>query len=148
MVVCDAKVTKNVSYKKEGGKTTFTADIAPCYPAEAGVKTLQRTYVFDRDAAAITMTDCMALTGEENTVDFVFMTPVAPTVEAGRFVVPVDGGRDVAVTFCECMTANVQEVSTEGDPALEEGWGKCVYRTVVSAKCGSELQTTFTFTQC
>jgi len=148
MTVCDAKVTKNVSYKKEGGKTTFTADIAPCYPEAAGLKTLQRTFVFDRAAAAVALTDDIAFAGEDNTVEFVFMTPVAPTVEAGRLVVPVEGGRDVAVNFCECMTAAVQEVSTEEDPALEEGWGKFVYRTVITAKAGSELKATFTFTQC
>lgn len=45
------------------------------------------------------------------------------------------------------LAIDVQEVSTENDPALKKGWGKCLYRTVVSAETGTEAQAEFVFEQ-
>ena len=148
MTCCTAKVTRDVSYTREDGRTVFSADIAACYPAQAGLRTLRRTCVFDRPAACVTVTDSLVWEGEDNRVEFAFITPTCPVVEDGRLVVPVKNGRDVAMTFPQDMTVQVQQVSTGGDTALEECWGECLYRTLVCARCGKEKTAVFTFTQC
>ena len=145
--VCIEKETRGVSYEKHGGVTVFSADIAHCYPASAGVTDWRRTFTFDRPRACVRLEDKGALAGEHNTVQWMFLSPLCPEVTADSVLFRVEGGRDVRMTVPAGLAIDVQEASTENDPALEEGWGKCLYRTVVSAETGTEAQAEFVFEQ-
>lgn len=145
--VCIEKETRGVSYEKHEGVTVFSADIARCYPASAGVTDWQRTFTFDRPRACVRLEDKGVLAGEHNTVQWMFLSPLCPEVTADSVLFRVEGGRDVRMTVPAGLAVDVQEVSTENDPALEEGWGKCLYRTVVSAETGTEAQAEFVFEQ-
>lgn len=145
--VCTEKETRGVSYEKHEGVTVFSADIAHCYPASAGVTNWQRTFTFDRPRACVRLEDKGVLAGEHNTVQWMFLSPLCPEVTADGVLLRVEGGRDVRMTVPAGLAIDVQEVSTENDPALEEGWGKCLYRTVVSAETGTEAQAEFVFEQ-
>lgn len=145
--VCIEKETRGVSYEKHEGVTVFSADIAHCYPASAGVTDWQRTFTFDRPRACVRLEDKGALAGEHNTVQWMFLSPLCPEVTADSVLFRVEGGRDVRMTVPAGLAIDVQEVSMENDPALEEGWGKCLYRTVVSAETGTEAQAEFVFEQ-
>lgn len=145
--VCTEKETRGVSYEKHEGVTVFSADIAHCYPVSAGVTDWRRTFTFDRPRACVRLEDKGVLAGEHNTVQWMFLSPLCPEVTADGVLLRVEGGRDVRMTVPAGLAIDVQEVSTENDPALEEGWGKCLYRTVVSAETGTEAQAEFVFEQ-
>lgn len=145
--VCVEKETHGVSYEKHEGITVFSADIARCYPASAGVTDWRRTFTFDRPRACVRLEDKGVLAGEHNTVQWMFLSPLCPEVTADSVLFRVEGGRDVRMTVPAGLAVDVQEVSTENDLALEEGWGKCLYRTVVSAETGTEAQAEFVFEQ-
>ena len=107
----------------------------------------RRTFTFDRSRACVRLEDKGVLAGEHNTVQWMFLSPLCPEVTADGVLLRVEGGRDVRMTVPAGLAIDVQEVSTENDPALEEGWGKCLYRTVVSAETGTEAQAEFVFEQ-
>lgn len=145
--VCTEKETRGVSYEKNDGVTVFSADIARCYPASAGVTDWQRTFTFDRVQNCVRLEDKGTFAQDENRVEWMFLSPVCPIVTAEGVLFRAENGRDVLMTVPESLTVDVQEVGTQGDSALEENWGKCLYRTVVSAKTGKEAQAEFVFEQ-
>jgi hypothetical protein len=63
-----------VRHTTDPRRTTLSMDIAPAYPASAGVTTWQRTVSLDRLAEALTVTDVYAFTASPGSIAQSFMT--------------------------------------------------------------------------
>ena len=137
---------ENVSYKNENGITVFSEDISGLYPKAAGVNAWQRTFTFDRAAAAVTILDEAVFTGEKNVTDTMFIVPVAPVIENNTVTVPVPGARPVVIAG-EGVTFAAEEVDLTYDKNLNLYWGGHVWRIKATAETGTALQQTFTITQ-
>lgn len=65
---------RNVRYLPTAQATTLGMDIAPAYPAEAGILTWNRTVALDRRSDAVTVTDEYALKTAPTSLQQAFMT--------------------------------------------------------------------------
>lgn len=137
---------RNVSYTYENGVTVFSEDIAAAYPEEAGVKTWQRTFTFDRAAKAVTIGDEAAFVAGENKVETMFIVPVCPEVNGNTATITQAGARAVEL-MSEGAELTVEEADLSYDPRLTELWNGRVWRIHAVAKPGTTLKQTFTIKQ-
>ena len=137
---------RDAAYTCTDAQVTFSLDLREAYPAEAGIESWRRSFVFDRKAGAMTLTDDFALR-EEKDVAFVLMTPVRPVFAPGEMTVPVEGAC-VSVAFDPALQPVTEPFETAGDARLSLSWGERAWRTVFhmpgTAKNGCY---TFTFKQ-
>jgi hypothetical protein len=134
------------TYACTDDKVAFGTDIAGAYPAEAGVNSWQRGYVFDRTAGTVSVTDDFAL-NEAKEVQLVLMTTVKPVFAPGKMILTIDENTAVTADFDPQLTPATELFPTAWDASLTRSWGEeGLYRTVFTlpgkVKSGSH---TFTF---
>ena len=121
---------KNVEYTCTDTMVKLTEDLSGTYPAEAGVNSWQRGYVFDRTAGTVTVTDNFDLQ-EESTVQLVLITKEKPAFAAGEMMLALDEETTVTASFDPALTTETEHFSTGHDANLCSSWGTDgVYRTV------------------
>ena len=119
----------NVTYENRGDDVRFGLNIESAYPAESGMHRWHREFVFDRAARSLTVEDTVDLQ-ENSTVELVLMTWKKPEWADGVLRIPVIGGRDVLVSFCEGWIPTTQRIDVGEDAHFAKDWGEHVYRTV------------------
>jgi hypothetical protein len=111
----------------------LTMDLAPAYPADAGIGTWQRAFRLDRVRRSVTIDDAWELSRDPERVVLHLMTATEPRQgEDGRLLVPGEG-RDLVVACPGTLTASVERRPVS-DPKLAATWGEAVWRTTLTVR--------------
>ncbi|MDE5571776.1 MAG: heparinase, partial [Prevotella sp.] len=115
-----------VSYKPG----LLTLDLADAYPKEASVRWWKRT-VRTQDNRRVEVTDDYSLYEYKAPTQLVLMTPVRPVADKAGMV----------QLGCHCIRYDarllepaVEDISELLDPVLQQQWGQCMYRIVLTVK--------------
>lgn len=115
-----------VSYKPG----QLTLDLAGAYPKEASVRWWKRT-VRTQDNRRVEVTDDYSLYDYKAPTQLVLMTPIRPVadkvgiVQLGRHRIRYDARQ---------LEPVVEDISELLDPVLQQQWGLCMYRIVLTVK--------------
>ena len=120
----------NVSYKSTAKTVDFSADIAGAYPAEAAVKTWQRSYRLNRGKDFV-ISDKYTLTGNKGRTSLHFMTSCKATVVKPG-VIRIEGDGFVLEMTYDASLLNVKtEAIPVDDKRLQGYWGEMLTRIVL-----------------
>ena len=119
------------TFRATPSQVEFSADIAPAYPAEAGVSSWIRKYVLRR-RKSFTITDTFTLTGSGES-QIVFMTPLPCEQQGGALSFSL--GRSVLRLAYPAsrLDFRVEEIPLD-DPRLSRVWGERIFRIVFTRK--------------
>lgn len=115
-----------VSYKPG----QLTLDLADAYPKEASVRWWKRT-VRTQDNRRVEVTDDYSLYEYEAPTQLVLMTPVRPVADKAGVV---QLGRHRIRYDVRQLEPAVEDISELLDPVLQQQWGQCMYRVVLTVK--------------
>jgi hypothetical protein len=130
---------KNVVYEAREHSAALMMDIAPAYPAEAGVREWTRTVGLERGRQA-TVSDAFVLTAPTHDISMNLMTPCEVS-EAGpgrlRLGCGRIGGRPDLVVFARfdptAQQATVERIDLD-DRSLTSSWGDHLNRIVLTPR--------------
>jgi len=106
--------------------TGMTANLAPAYPAEAGVTRWMRTATLDRTTKSVRLEEAFTLR-EAKTVALAFLTPRPPMIERGN----VRLGNVVLQYDPTQFTATSERIQLT-DPSFQHVWGDALYRVLLT----------------
>lgn len=112
---------ENVSFRRTGGSTSFTLDIAGAYPEEAGVKKWMRT-IFFRRGRFIRVVEDYELDRVEGGIYFSYITPCKVNEEGNKIVFV---GKDYKASLqfdSRKMHAEIEDIEVT-DRQLKRSWG-------------------------
>ena len=115
-----------------GDASALTMDIAPAYPAEAGVTRWHRQLVLDRKAKAVLVWDDFLL-AQASPVSYNFVTQKEPVVTAQGIEVALDGVTGLLLYDTAALDAKIEKIELT-DIRLHRNWGDTAYRVVLSEK--------------
>ena len=115
-----------VSYKPG----QLTLDLADAYPKEASVRWWKRT-VRTQDNRRVEVTDDYSLYEYKAPTQLVLMTPVRPVADKAGVV---QLGRHRIRYDARQLEPAVEDISELLDPVLQQQWGQCMYRIVLTVK--------------
>jgi hypothetical protein len=127
-----------VTYAEDDATATFSLDIAPAYPEEAGVKTWQRTVTLERGRGVV-VEDSYTLSKVKEDLRLSLMSWRRPeTIGNGsiRLLAPEGEGplNPVFISFDGSrFRASVETIPLE-DAHLRSSWGPTLYRIILTAK--------------
>ncbi len=121
---------QDAHYTCTDDKAEFCVELKGAYPAEAGIESWKRGYVFDRTDRTVTVADDFAL-AEEKEVQLVLITAAEPVFAAGEMTVAVDEETVLTAAFDPSLAHETAHFATAHDDNLRGSWGEAgVYRTV------------------
>src|SRR5438105_1584940 len=127
---------KDVSFGETANRVTFSADLAPAYPAEAAVRRWQRRVTLDRKASVVELEDRYELKEWKEPVRLNLMTSLRmDTSSPGEVRV---GDRYVIAYDARTLSAAAEEIPLS-DEHLRSVWGDRVARLVLTTH-GTALQ--------
>ena len=132
---------RDVRYADDGVCLRFSLDMAGAYPAEAGLQSLVRQFVFDRAAGTIAVADAFAMQ-KTGTVSYRFLTAERPEIKPDG-VILFSGGRPVGFAYPAALTAACERVPLS-DPRLVKAWGDSLYALTFSGAAGERTELVFT----
>lgn len=115
-----------VSYKPG----QLTLDLADAYPKEASVRWWKRT-VRTQDNRRVEVTDDYSLYEYKAPTQLVLMTPIQPVADKAGIV---QLGRHRIRYDARQLEPVVEDISGLLDPVLQQQWGQCMYRIVLTVK--------------
>lgn len=131
------RLPRHVEAKIEDEQVRFSLDIAPVYPADAGIDAWVREYRFlrpSRGQASLEVRDLPRFSSEENAAELVFMTSKRPVIQPGGVVLSA-GAASVVLSFeqeqgCRVGETHVEEIAID-DVKMSHVWGQTIYRILV-----------------
>jgi len=124
---------RNVSFKSSAKTIDFSADIAGAYPAEAAVKTWQRSYRLNRGKDFV-ISDRYTLAENKGNTSLHFMTPCKATVTKPG-VIRLEGDGFVLEMIYNASILNGKiEIIPVDDRRLRGAWGESLTRIVLDFK--------------
>ena len=113
-------------------EAALTTEIAPAYPAEAGIVSWRRCVALHRGAQPhIAVEDVFALAAPSSDVARFFMTPCKPTLGAGEVLLDVYAGCRAALRFdAETTQVEIEEIPLE-ESRMVRNWGNWMYRIIL-----------------
>jgi hypothetical protein len=121
---------KDVAYSATPDATEFSLDIAPAYPASAGIDVWRRTLRLDRSRNEILVRDAYALRRNDQ-LEFTLMTPCEVTADDSRATITLSGTLTVALPK-DTFQVVIEQVKTE-DARLRPVWGDTLRRIRLTA---------------
>src|SRR5438105_3273743 len=122
---------KDVSFNETANRVTFSADLAPAYPAEAAVRRWQRRVTLDRKASVVELEDRYELRQWKDPVHLNLMTPLSvDTARPGEVRL---GGRYLLTYDARELKAAAEEIPVS-DERLRSVWGDRLERLVLTAQ--------------
>lgn len=115
-----------VSYKPG----QLTLDLADAYPKEASVRWWKRT-VRTQNNRRVEVTDDYSLYEYKAPTQLVLMTPIRPVADKAGMV---QLGRHRIRYDARQLEPAVEDISELLDPVLQQQWGQCMYRIVLTVK--------------
>ncbi|WP_051172222.1 heparinase II/III family protein [Microbacterium indicum] len=118
------------TFSDDGSLAALRMDLAPAYPPEAGLLSLEREIALDRAAGEVVIDDAwrFASPGE---MRLVLMTAAEPEPAAGGLRV------GAALLAFAGLAAETQRIDIDpGDSRLARAWGDAVFRTVLTTPPG------------
>jgi hypothetical protein len=91
----------------DDGTLRLSMDISGAYPAEGGIKSWERTFIFD-PAKGLTLTDRYSFGADKGSLELVFLCREKPVIGEGKALL---GGGTVVMEFDPAFTAGVEEKS-------------------------------------
>ena len=135
-----AFAAQDVIYTADASSASLTMDIAPAYPAEAGVNYWKRTLQLERGKQLV-ITENYALKGQRSEVTLTFMTPFEVDLsETGtlRLKQPSkreERGEDILqIHFDAQKLKAIVELLPLEDAKLQRYWGDTLYRILLKAE--------------
>ncbi|WP_353721540.1 heparinase II/III family protein [Dyadobacter sp. 676] len=130
---------RNVKSNASDKEVSLTMDIAPAYPAEAGVQTWNRTVKLDRIRNAVEIADNYALKQRPDSLQQIFMTVCqVDTGTPGKIILTTPGKKTVSLAYdAKSWTVSTELPSTEGMEysSFKTKWeGNPVTRIVLTSK--------------
>ena len=137
---------RDVAYREDDATATFSLDIAPAYPKEAGVETWRRTVTLERGERVV-IQDSFTLNAVKEALRLNMMSPRKPEV-MGDGTVRLAGARpegplepedpdppsDIFIRFDGSRFRAAVETIPVEDAHLRSSWGPTLYRIVLTAK--------------
>jgi hypothetical protein len=129
---------RDVAYKADGARAVLNLDIAPAYPAEAGIKSWKRRLILERGRRVV-VEDTYALDGASRPIVLSLMSWRKPeAAAAGRITLThPDGekaGRQLALVYDgRALEAGVETIEIK-DERLRASWGGHIYRILLAVK--------------
>ena len=134
-----AAAARQVAYQASDRAAELTMDIAPAYPAAAGIVTWVRSARLNR-GVSIVVSDSFVLAAPTREVSLNFITPCeAAEAEPGALRLDcgrVDGRKDLAVIARfdpRAQQASVERIALD-DPSLTASWGDHLTRIVLAPR--------------
>ena len=122
---------KDVSFNETANRVTFSADLAPAYPAEAAVRRWQRRVTLDRKASVVELEDRYELRQWKEPVRLNLMTLLSvDTARPGEVRL---GGRYLLTYDARELKAAAEEIPVS-DERLRSVWGDRLERLVLTAQ--------------
>ena len=119
--------------KVDEKKRTFSLDIAGAYPAEAGIRSWQRTIAVGKDKVSLSEQFDLVLPTVANALNYLTWGEV-DTTQAGVVRITTPQGKSIRLTYdAKLFTPSVEVVSLT-DPRLSNVWGSEVKRLTLTAK--------------
>lgn len=132
---------RDVRYEAGEARAVFSLDIAPAYPAEAGIESWTRRLVLER-GKWFAVEDRYALSRADRPVELSFMSWRRPeAASAGRLRLHhpegEKGGRPLEMAYDgRAFDVRIEPIELE-DARLRASWGDLIYRIVLTAKKAS-----------
>jgi hypothetical protein len=117
----------------------LTMDLAPAYPAEAGLRSWQRTLRLDRGRGIVVIEDSWDFSHVPEGVTLHLITAAEPRhLSPGRLLIPVPAGPapadGIVVTYpAPTLTASIEPRALDDSRQLRAAWGPFVYRVTLTA---------------
>ncbi|MES2464281.1 MAG: heparinase II/III family protein [Armatimonadota bacterium] len=126
---------RDVVYTADDAAVQLSLDIAPAYPAEAGVPSWRRTLRLDRavreGTGSVTVHDTFAL-GQPADVTLSLMTPCMPALSQPNVLRLTDVAGDATdITYSGATFTGTIERITITDERLLRSWGPTLYRVLL-----------------
>jgi hypothetical protein len=108
-------------------------ELAPAYPAQAGVTSWRRALHLDRKQGVVIIDDVWELTRDPSSVVLHLVTAAEPRQADGRLFVP-GADRDLEITYPQdTLIAGIERRPVD-DPRLEATWGEAVWRVALTVR--------------
>ena len=120
---------KDVEYSCADGVTTLAMNIEDAYDEATPIAAWRRTYVFDRNAEQLILTDAYAMK-QPAAVESVLMTAEEPVWADGVLRIPTLGGRAVVVKATEGWIPTVEKMDLSDDFMFRRDWDGKMFRVV------------------
>lgn len=122
----------------------LTMDLAPAYPAEAGLRSWRRTLRLDRGRGIVVVEDSWDFSHVPEWVTLHLVTAAEPQhLAPGRLLIPVPAGPGpagpapadgIVVTYpAPTLAASIEPRALDDSRQLQAAWGPCVYRVALTA---------------
>jgi hypothetical protein len=126
-------VARTVSFKSTAKTVDFSVDIAGAYPAEAAVKTWQRSYRLDRGKEII-ISDKYTLTENKGGTALHFMTSCKAAITK-QGVIRLEGNGFILEMSYDASKLNaITEIISVDDRRLQSAWGNSLTRIKLEFK--------------
>ena len=126
----------DVRYVSDGGHAGLSMNLAPAYPADAGIQSWIRTIALERAAGRIQLTEDFKLR-RKVPVALSFMTPRVPSQGAGGRVILRVADKtagEVALTYDPSLAVPSFEKIVLTDEGMRNTWGGEIYRVLLTSK--------------
>lgn len=147
------RLPKSVEASIEDEQVRFSLDIAPTYPADAGIEAWVREYRFlrpSRGQASLEVCDLPRFSSDDNAAELVFMTSKRPDIQPGGIFLSA-GAASVVLSFeqkqgCRVGETRVEQIAID-DAKMSPVWGQMIYRILVPVAFSSqEAKLSYRFT--
>lgn len=119
--------------KVDEKKRTFSLDIAGAYPAEAGIRSWQRTIAVGDNKVSLTEQFDLVSPTAANELNFLTWGDV-DTTKAGVVRITTPQGKSISLAYNAKLFTPSVEVIPQTDPRLSKVWGSEVKRLTLTAK--------------
>lgn len=110
----------------------LSMDLAPAYPAEAGVRSWTRAVSLERGDGAVRIVDRWEMERDPGELALHLMSSSqADCSTPGVLVFHIDGGRNLVVEYDRSLLSGRCERIAIEDPRLAYSWGEAVHRTIL-----------------
>lgn len=122
-------------YHADGRRTELSLDLAPAYPAQAGIEVCNRKLTLDRAKGNVLVQEQFQL-ARRVLVELTIMTPGEPVTGAnGELLLrSMAGRRNVRLQYDPAQFQPQVERIPLNDPELVEAWGNQVFRILLRSK--------------
>lgn len=134
-----------VKYTCTDEEVNFSENIALAYPLEAGIKHLERKFIFDRRKdGKIEIIDEFHFEREGNEIIECLLLVSYPERLKDGFLLTTYDGSKVKLMIDKVFSAEIEKIAIE-DVRLQRVWGDALYRMKLSVKTEKKLQVKFCF---
>lgn len=125
---------QNVQHHSNEQFMKVSMEISQAYPSDAGIKSFQRSFCFQRSgSSSISLEDRFEFTQEKNSLCQFLMCLQKPIqIVAGKLSIPVAVDAALLIAYDTRYSVFIEEIKIQ-DGRLEKAWGTCIYRVLFSA---------------